>query len=193
MLRYLKSLENMDLALNTSMISLGSCTMKVLSVCLCVFVSPCLCVFVSSCLTLCLSSILFVCVSVSLCLCVCLSVCLSVLYSVCVCLCIMCMRPFFCVHASSRCRFRLDQHLQHNLSPTPHRSLFFLPSHAQLNASVEMFPVTWPETGNMHPFCPPDQVAAVFNCVMFVDLLNLALHCVCTCTRSAARLLVDYH
>jgi glycine dehydrogenase len=54
MLRYLKSLEDMDLALNYSMISLGSCTMK-------------------------------------------------------------------------------------------------------LNASVEMFPVTWPETANMHPFCPPDQ------------------------------------
>lgn len=28
MLRYLKSLENKDLSLNTSMISLGSCTMK---------------------------------------------------------------------------------------------------------------------------------------------------------------------
>lgn len=28
MLRYLKKLENKDLALNTSMISLGSCTMK---------------------------------------------------------------------------------------------------------------------------------------------------------------------
>ena len=54
MLRYLKSLENKDLSLNTSMISLGSCTMK-------------------------------------------------------------------------------------------------------LNASVEMFPVTWPETCNMHPFAPPEQ------------------------------------
>jgi glycine dehydrogenase len=30
MLRYVKHLENMDLALNTSMISLGSCTMKVI-------------------------------------------------------------------------------------------------------------------------------------------------------------------
>ena len=27
----------------------------------------------------------------------------------------------------------------------------------KLNASVEMFPVTWPETCNMHPFAPPDQ------------------------------------
>jgi len=27
----------------------------------------------------------------------------------------------------------------------------------KLNASVEMFPITWPETANMHPFCPPDQ------------------------------------
>jgi glycine dehydrogenase len=56
MMRYLKHLENMDLALNTSMISLGSCTMK-------------------------------------------------------------------------------------------------------LNAASEMIPVTWPETCNMHPFCPPDQAA----------------------------------
>lgn len=54
MMRYLKSLEDMDLALNYSMISLGSCTMK-------------------------------------------------------------------------------------------------------LNAVVEMLPVTWPETANMHPFCPPNQ------------------------------------
>lgn len=27
----------------------------------------------------------------------------------------------------------------------------------KLNASVEMFPVTWPETANMHPFAPVDQ------------------------------------
>jgi glycine dehydrogenase len=27
----------------------------------------------------------------------------------------------------------------------------------KLNASVEMFPVTWPETGNLHPFVPADQ------------------------------------
>jgi len=27
----------------------------------------------------------------------------------------------------------------------------------KLNASVEMFPVTWPETCNMHPFAPEDQ------------------------------------
>lgn len=28
----------------------------------------------------------------------------------------------------------------------------------KLNASVEMFPVTWPETCNLHPFAPADQV-----------------------------------
>ena len=27
----------------------------------------------------------------------------------------------------------------------------------KLNASVEMFPVTWPETANLHPFAPEDQ------------------------------------
>ena len=27
----------------------------------------------------------------------------------------------------------------------------------KLNASVEMFPITWPETANMHPFAPEDQ------------------------------------
>jgi len=29
----------------------------------------------------------------------------------------------------------------------------------KLNATSEMFPVTWPEFGRMHPFCPPEQAA----------------------------------
>lgn len=29
----------------------------------------------------------------------------------------------------------------------------------KLNATSEMLPVTWPEFGGLHPFCPPDQVA----------------------------------
>jgi glycine dehydrogenase len=28
----------------------------------------------------------------------------------------------------------------------------------KLNATVEMAPVTWPETCNLHPFAPEDQV-----------------------------------
>jgi glycine dehydrogenase len=27
----------------------------------------------------------------------------------------------------------------------------------KLNATAEMIPVTWPEFGNLHPFCPADQ------------------------------------
>ena len=27
----------------------------------------------------------------------------------------------------------------------------------KLNAAAEMIPITWPEFGNMHPFCPPEQ------------------------------------
>ena len=27
----------------------------------------------------------------------------------------------------------------------------------KLNSTTEMIPVTWPELGGLHPFCPPDQ------------------------------------
>jgi glycine dehydrogenase len=27
----------------------------------------------------------------------------------------------------------------------------------KLNAAAEMMPITWPEFGALHPFCPPDQ------------------------------------
>lgn len=27
----------------------------------------------------------------------------------------------------------------------------------KLNSTSEMIPVTWPELGQLHPFCPPDQ------------------------------------
>ena len=33
----------------------------------------------------------------------------------------------------------------------------------KLNASVEMFPVTWPETCNMHPFAPADQTLGTLS------------------------------
>merc|ERR1719498_427702 len=29
----------------------------------------------------------------------------------------------------------------------------------KLNATTEMVPVTWPEMGALHPFCPPQQAA----------------------------------
>jgi glycine dehydrogenase len=29
----------------------------------------------------------------------------------------------------------------------------------KLNAAAEMMPITWPEFGSLHPFCPPDQAA----------------------------------
>ena len=39
----------------------------------------------------------------------------------------------------------------------------------KLNATIEMAPVTWPETCNIHPFAPPDQVI-VPNRIMFMNL-----------------------
>lgn len=39
----------------------------------------------------------------------------------------------------------------------------------KLNASVEMFPVTWPETANMHPFAPVDQTRGY---VEMIESLN---------------------
>lgn len=42
----------------------------------------------------------------------------------------------------------------------------------KLNASVEMFPVTWPETCNMHPFAPEDQTRGY---KALIDSLNADL------------------
>merc|ERR1711998_352476 len=42
----------------------------------------------------------------------------------------------------------------------------------KLNASVEMFPVTWPETCNMHPFAPEDQTKGY---KALIDSLNADL------------------
>merc|ERR1711988_1427086 len=42
----------------------------------------------------------------------------------------------------------------------------------KLNASVEMFPVTWPETCNMHPFAPEDQTLGY---KALIDSLNADL------------------
>ena len=38
----------------------------------------------------------------------------------------------------------------------------------KLNATAEMIPVTWPEFGNLHPFCPPEQAEGY--CALFDDL-----------------------
>ncbi|HCM63508.1 MAG TPA: glycine dehydrogenase (aminomethyl-transferring) [Morganella sp. (in: Bacteria)] len=32
----------------------------------------------------------------------------------------------------------------------------------KLNAAAEMIPITWPEFGNMHPFCPPEQAQGYY-------------------------------
>ena len=31
----------------------------------------------------------------------------------------------------------------------------------KLNAAAEMLPITWPEFGEMHPFCPPEQAQEI--------------------------------
>ena len=38
----------------------------------------------------------------------------------------------------------------------------------KLNATIEMIPVTWPEFGNLHPFCPEDQAQGYHQ--MIADL-----------------------
>ncbi len=40
----------------------------------------------------------------------------------------------------------------------------------KLNATTEMIPVTWPEFGQLHPFCPQDQAAGYYE--MFQTLRN---------------------
>ncbi|SIS49790.1 aminomethyl-transferring glycine dehydrogenase [Belliella pelovolcani] len=40
----------------------------------------------------------------------------------------------------------------------------------KLNATAEMIPVTWPEFGQLHPFCPQDQAAGYYE--MFQNLRN---------------------
>ena len=40
----------------------------------------------------------------------------------------------------------------------------------KLNATTEMIPVTWPEFGQLHPFCPQDQAAGYYE--MFQNLRN---------------------
>lgn len=45
----------------------------------------------------------------------------------------------------------------------------------KLNSSVEMFPVTWPETANMHPFAPVDQTQGYVEMIESLnkDLANI--------------------
>jgi hypothetical protein len=44
----------------------------------------------------------------------------------------------------------------------------------KLNATVEMQPVTWPETCNMHPFAPTDQTTGKETCVYCLIVLCYA-------------------
>lgn len=65
--------------------------------------------------------------------------------------------PIFNTHRSETQMLRYLKHLE-NQDLALNTSMISLGSCTmKLNASVEMAPVTWPETGNMHPFCPPEQ------------------------------------
>lgn len=46
----------------------------------------------------------------------------------------------------------------------------------KLNATVEMQPVTWPETCNMHPFAPTDQTTGKKTYVYYLIVLCYAFY-----------------
>ena len=60
----------------------------------------------------------------------------------------------------------------------------------KLNATAEMFPVTWPEFGKLHPFAPVEQAQGYQE--MFRKLETCAgrdhrLRTPCRCSRTPAR------
>lgn len=136
MLRYMKSLENKDLSLNFSMISLGSSNTVCCNVVCCYYLSDLYCIILY-----CIGEFL-------------------------------CIPPFFWSYCFLFSFFfhSLYSHFQPSFDPFPldtFRHHFNVISHhcsimtgsctMKLNATVEMVPVTWPETCNMHPFAPTDQ------------------------------------
>lgn len=42
----------------------------------------------------------------------------------------------------------------------------------KLNASVEMIPVTWPETAHMHPFAPADQTQGYLEMIASLNKVD---------------------
>lgn len=83
--------------------------------------------------------------------------------------------PVFNTYHSESQMLRYLKHLE-NMDLSLTSSMISLGSCTmKLNASVEMFPVSWPEIGNMHPFCPPDQAQgyADMNASLNKDLAEI--------------------
>merc|ERR1712023_574614 len=65
--------------------------------------------------------------------------------------------PVFNSHHSETQMLRYMKNLENKDLSLNYSAIMLGSCTMKLNASVEMFPVTWPETCNMHPFAPEDQ------------------------------------
>src|SRR5450755_1739290 len=67
--------------------------------------------------------------------------------------------PVFNTHHSETEMLRYLKHLESRDLSLAHSMIALGSCTMKLNATTEMVPVTWPEFGALHPFCPPEQAA----------------------------------
>merc|ERR1711968_387105 len=80
--------------------------------------------------------------------------------------------PVFNSHHSETQMLRYMKNLENKDLSLNYSAIMLGSCTMKLNASVEMFPVTWPETCNMHPFAPEDQTLGY---KALIDSLNADL------------------
>merc|ERR1711871_1158269 len=80
--------------------------------------------------------------------------------------------PVFNTHHSETKMLRYMKSLENKDLSLNYSAIMLGSCTMKLNASVEMFPVTWPETCNMHPFAPEDQTQGY---KALIDSLNADL------------------
>jgi glycine dehydrogenase len=76
--------------------------------------------------------------------------------------------PVFNTHHSETEMLRYLKHLESRDLSLAHSMIPLGSCTMKLNATTEMIPVTWPEFGALHPFCPPEQAAGYHQ--LFRDL-----------------------
>ncbi len=76
--------------------------------------------------------------------------------------------PVFNSHHSETEMLRYLKHLESRDLSLAHSMIPLGSCTMKLNATTEMIPVTWPEFGALHPFCPPEQAAGYHQ--LFRDL-----------------------